>query len=236
MAFDPELGDVQAGLPDLLSQDRIQHADGPVLGGHRIREPPIDLRDTVIRIDKLLQRRAALHVGRQLHRTVQQPLQIFRAHEPRAVREIGKRIGVAQPDAGLAEPDRHIERAIRKGLDNLPLSLLAHGPDLFGQPQAAALRIRLPPGEEKQENGGQQDEGFGDRKPHDRAALVAARRAGAGGLQTPAEVFRANIIGHGPRTAKLSCRPKSQLGQRIQLPSKSFWITLSGGERNHAGP
>ncbi len=32
------------------------------------------------------------------------------------------------------------------------------------------------------------------------------------GYRTPAEVFRANVIGHGYRTEKLSRRPKSQLG------------------------
>ena len=32
------------------------------------------------------------------------------------------------------------------------------------------------------------------------------------GYRTPAEVFRANIIGHGHRTEKLSRRPKSHLG------------------------
>lgn len=37
------------------------------------------------------------------------------------------------------------------------------------------------------------------------------------GYSTPAEVFRANIIGHGYRTEKLSRRPKSHLGQRVSV-------------------
>jgi len=36
------------------------------------------------------------------------------------------------------------------------------------------------------------------------------------GFRTPAEVFKANLLGRGHRRAKLSTQPKSHLGERVQ--------------------